>query len=407
MRASYGQKSGPSAGSRASSPCITDGRSTTVVERHAARQTPESLVPETVPQPGRLAEPLSSPNSCLGDHQLGGQPVSARTGRARQLTRAEYPLMSDAQPNVGVDVSQATLDVAVHPTGEQWQATNDDAGVRQLVERLSSLGPERIVLEATAGYELLLLAALANAHLPVVAVNPRQVRDFARSIGRLAKTDALDAQVLAHFAAAVRPQLRPLPDAATRELSAVLARRRQLIEMRTAEANRLATALERVRPDIREHMRWLDKRIKELDRELHDRLRASSVWRENDDLLRSIPGIGPVCSTTLLADVPEAGKVADKQLSALVGIAPLNRDSGRWRGKRSIWGGRATVRAVLYMATLSAIRLNPIIKQLYQRLIQAGKPRKVAITACMHKLLRICNAILRHRTPWRYQPLDS
>src|SRR5437763_4325261 len=262
---SYGRISGPNAGSRASSPCITDGRSTTVVERHAARQTPESLVPETVPQPGRLAEPLSSPNSCLGDHQLGGQPVSARTGRARQLTRAEYPLMSDAQPNVGVDVSQATLDVAVHPTGEQWQATNDDAGVRQLVERLSSLGPERIVLEATAGYELLLLAALANAHLPVVAVNPRQVRDFARSIGRLAKTDALDAQVLAHFAAAVRPQLRPLPDAATRELSAVLARRRQLIEMRTAEANRLATALERVPPDIREHMRSLDKRNKELD----------------------------------------------------------------------------------------------------------------------------------------------
>jgi transposase len=328
-------------------------------------------------------------------------------GRVSQFTRTEHPTMSEARCSVGIDVSQATLDVAVHPTDEHWQVTNDGAGIRQLVEQLSALAPDRIVLEATAGYELPVLATLGSADLPVVAVNPRQVRDFARSIGRLAKTDKLDAQVLAHFAAVIRPILRPLPDAATRELGALLARRRQLVEMRAAEATRLNTALEPVRPDIREHLRWLDKRIRELDRELHNRLRASPVWRAKDDLLRSIPSVGPVLSTTLLAEVPELGTTGHKQLAALIGLAPLNRDSGRWRGKRSIWGGRAKVRAVLYMATITAIRLNPIVKQLYDRLTAAGKPPKVVLTACMHKLLRICNAIISHRTAWRYQPLDN
>jgi transposase len=317
--------------------------------------------------------------------------------------------MTDAaRRSVGIDVSQATLDVAVFPTDEQWQASNDDAGIGPLVQRLTALAPDRIVLEATAGYELPVLAALGSAGLPVVAVNPRQVRDFARATGRLAKTDALDAQVLAQFAAVVRPKLRPLPDAATRELSALLARRRQLIDMRTAESNRLATALERLRPELREHVRYLNKRIKELDGELHDRLRASPLWRAQEDLLRSIPGVGPVLATTLLADVPELGTIGHKQLAALVGVAPLNRDSGRWRGKRSIWGGRADVRAVLYMATQAAIRHNnPVIKPLYVRLIQAGKLHKVAMTACMHKLLRICNAMLSHCTAWRFQPLDN
>jgi transposase len=314
---------------------------------------------------------------------------------------------AEAQSSIGIDVSQATLDVAVYPTGEQWQVSNDDTAIGQLVEQLKARAPERIVLEATAGYELPVLAALGNAGLPVVAVNPRQVREFARSTGRLAKTDALDAQVLAQFAAAVRPQLRPLPDAATRELSALLARRRQLVDMRIAESNRLALALERVRPEIREHMRYLDKRIKELDRELHDRLRASPLWREKEDLLRRIPGVGPVLSATLLADVPELGTLGHKQLAALIGVAPLNRDSGRWHGKRSIWGGRAYVRAVLYMATAAAIRHNPVLHTLYERLKHVGKPHQVAMTACMHKLLRICNAILRHRTVWRYQPLDN
>lgn len=313
-------------------------------------------------------------------------------------------MTGQAQCCIGIDVSQATLDVAVFPSGEQWQASNADAGISHLVGRLQALAPERIVLEATAGYELPLLAALGSAGLPVVAANPRQVRDFARATGRLAKTDALDAQILAQFAAAVRPKLRPLPDAATRELSAVLARRRQLVDMRTAESNRLHTALESVRPEIREHIRYLDKRIKELDRELHDRLRASPLWREQDDLLRGIPGVGPGLCTALLADAPELGTLPDKEMAALVGVAPFNRDSGRWRGQRSIWGGRASVRAVLYMATIAAVRHNPVIKALYDRLKRAGKPHQVTMVACMHKLLIICNAILRHRTPWRYQP---
>jgi transposase len=307
------------------------------------------------------------------------------------------------QPGVGIDVSKATLDVSVYPSGEQWRASNDDAGIAALVERVSALSPERIVLEATGGYESLALAALASAGLPVIAVNPRQVRDFARSIGRLAKTDALDAQVLARFAAVVRPQLHALPDAATQELSALLARRRQLIDMRTAETNRLARAHERVRPSIRELVHFLDKRIRELDRELHDRLRTSPIWRDTDDLLRSIPGVGSVLSLTLLADVPELGTLRHKQLAALIGLAPLNRDSGHWRGKRSVWGGRGKVRAVLYMAATTAMRRNPVIRALYERLRRAGKPHKVAITACMHKLLRICNAVVTTGTPWRYQ----
>jgi len=316
--------------------------------------------------------------------------------------------MTDQPPaGVGIDVSKATLDVAVYGHAEQWQTSNDDAGISALVERLTALAPERIVLEATGGYAALVLAALGTAGLAVVAVNPRQVRDFARSMGRLAKTDALDAQVLAQFAAVVRPPVRQLPDAATVELSALLARRRQLIEMRSAEVVRLSTAHERIRPSIHELVRFLDKRIAELDRELHDRLRGSPLWRAKDDLLRSIPGVGPVLSTTLLAEVPELGTIGHKQLAALIGVAPLNRDSGRWRGKRMVWGGRGNVRAVLYMAATTAIRRNPLIKALYERLRHIGKSHKVALTACMHKLLRICNAVLSHRTPWRYQPLDN
>jgi transposase len=386
---------------------MTKGRSSNVLERNVARQTKKPLVDKTVPQLGRLAS-LPRARTVARAATPGGQPESARTGGVRHIQhRAEELMTDEARRSIGIDVSQATLDVAVYPSGEQWQVTNDETGIGQLVERLTPLAPDRIVLEATAGYELPVLAALGSASLPVVAVNPRQVRDFARSTGRLAKTDALDAQVLAHFAAVVRPKERPLPDAATRELSALLARRRQLVDMRTAESNRLALALERVKPEIRDHLCYLDKRIKDLDRELHDRLRASPLWREQEDLLRSIPGVGPVLSTTLLADVPELGTLGHKQIAALVGVAPLNRDSGRWRGKRSIWGGRGNVRAVLYMATVTAIRHNPVLKLMYDRLTQSGKLRRVAMTACMHKLLRICNAILSHHTPWSYQPLDN
>jgi transposase len=313
-------------------------------------------------------------------------------------------MSSETRTCIGIDVSQRTLEVAVVPSGEHWQVDNQSAAIDALVERLAQLEPERIVVEATGGYELPLVGGLASAQLPVVAVNPRQVRDFARSTGRLAKTDALDAHVLAQFAAAVQPRLRPIPDAATRELAALLARRRQLVEMRTAETNRLATAHERVRPSIRELVRFLDKRITELDRELHDRLRGSPVWRDKEDLLRSIPGVGPVLSATLLVGVPELGTLNHKQLAALIGVAPLNRDSGQWRGRRTTWGGRASVRAVLYMATRVGVRRNPVLQALYERLLRAGKHRKVALIACMRKLLCICNAVLAHHTPWRFQP---
>jgi transposase len=385
---------------------MTEGRSAKVVERHGARQTEGALVGETAPQPGRLAQLSSNPNSCLGAReQRAARIYKDGPGKAHQ--RRGRNMAESGQHAIGIDVSKATLDVAVYPTGEHWQSSNDEVGIAELVKRVPSLAPELIVLEASGGYEMPVLAMLASAGLPVVAVNPRQVRDFARSTGQLAKTDALDAQVLAQFAAVVRPELRPLPDAATRELSALLARRRQLIEMRTAESNRLGRALDTVRPEIREHLRYLDKRIRELDHELHDRLRSSPVWRAKDDRLRGIPSVGPVLSTTLLADVPELGRLGNKQVAALIGVAPLNRDSGRWRGRRSIWGGRGRVRAVLYMAAITAVRHNPACKALYERLTQAGKARQVALVACMHKLLRICNAILRHNTAWEYQPLDN
>ena len=363
------------------------------------------LIHEIAPQLGRLASAVPSPDSCQS--HPGGELASARSGRVRKFGRSESTVSGEEQAYVGIDVSKATLDVAIEPGHEQWQVANDERGIQQLVEHLGQLRPERIVLEATGGYELAVLAALGCANLPAVAVNPRQVRNFAKAIGRLAKTDALDAQVLAQFAAVVKPALRPLPDAATRDLAGLLARRRQLVDMRTAEATRLNMAVEPVRPEIREHLRWLDKRIAQLDRDLRDRLRTSPLWREQDDLLRSIPGVGPILSITLLADVPELGSISHRQLAALVGVAPFNCDSGKWKGTRRIWGGRAAVRAVLYMATCAAARHNPVVRALYERLLAAGKRKKVALIACMRKLLTICNAIIAQRTPWRYQPLDN
>ena len=301
---------------------------------------------------------------------------------------------------IGIDVAQATLEVAVRPTGKQWRVANDAAAIEELVPQLRALHPQLIVLEATGGLELPLLAALGSARLPVVAVNHRQVRDFAKALGQLAKTDVLDAQVLAHFAEAVRPAVRPLPDAATQALAALVTRRRQLVEMLVAEENRRRSAPVAIRADIQAHIVWLRKRLTDLDQELGQVLRSSPLWREREDVLRSVPGIGPTVTATLLAELPELGALGRKQIAALVGVAPLNRDSGTLRGKRTVWGGRATVRAALYMATLVATRRNPVIRALYARLLAAGKLKKVALTACMRKLLVILNALLKHRTRW-------
>jgi transposase len=305
---------------------------------------------------------------------------------------------------VGIDVAKAALDVAVHPAGEERHLTNDAAGIAEVVGWLQGLRPWLIVLEATGGYETPLVAELGIASLPVAVVNPRQVRDFARASGRLAKTDRLDAQVLAHFGQALRPTPRPLPDAAAQALAALVERRRQIVAMRTAEENRLgATRVALVRTRIQAHLQWLESDLRELDDDLRQRLRASPLWREQDELLRSVPGIGPILSLTLLAELPELGRLSHGQIAALVGVAPLNRDSGTLRGRRAVWGGRAAVRTVLYMGTLRATRCNPVILAFYQRLLEAGKPKKVALVACMHKLLTILNAMVKHQAPWQAQ----
>lgn len=301
---------------------------------------------------------------------------------------------------VGIDVSKAPWDVALRPTG-RFVVPNDDAGIAQLLERLQATAPTLILLEATGGIELPLTGALAAAGLPIVVVNPRQIRDFAKAVGQLAKTDALDAQVLAHFAEVVRPTPRPLPDVETQELAALVTRRRQLIEMLTAEKNRVASARIVIRKQLRAHITWLERALNQADTDLAEAIRQSPVWREKEELLRSVPGIGPVLTTTLLANLPELGTLTHKQIAALVGVAPLNRDSGTLRGKRTVWGGRAQVRAALYMAAIVAARFNSVIRGFYQRLCAAGKAKTVALVACMRKLLTIVNAMLKHRTPWR------
>jgi transposase len=308
---------------------------------------------------------------------------------------------------MGIDVAKRQLDVAERPSGARWTATNDVAGIAGLVERLRAR-PDLalIVLEPSGGYETALVAALSAAQLPVVVVNARQVRDFARAVGKLAKTDAIDAAVLAHFGEAVRPELRTLPDELTQDLQSWLARRRQLLEMLQAEEQRLTMARRTLRPQLQQHIEWLRGQLRDVDRELQTMVRESPVWREQDDLLRSVPGVGPVLATTLLAELPELGRLTGKEIAALAGLAPVNWDSGQYRGTRHIAGGRAPVRAPLYMATLTASRCNPVIKAFYTRLCAAGKPKKVALTACMRKLLTILNAMLKHRTAWK-QPLAA
>lgn len=305
---------------------------------------------------------------------------------------------------VGIDVAQEELVVAEHPSGETWTVTNDERGIREMVPRLAASKPTLIVLEATGGYELVCVAALAAAGLPVVVVNPRQVRDFARATGQLAKTDRVDARLLALFADRIRPAVRPLPDPAARELEEVLTRRRQLLEMRQAERNRLGQAIGRrqhhLRKSLKKHIAFLDRELAIADSDLGSMVRASAVWRERDDLLQSAPGIGPVVSRTLLAELPELGRLNRRAIAKLVGIAPISRDSGQWRGHRSIQGGRASVRAAMYMATLVATRCNPVIRAFYHRLLAIGKPKKVALIACMRKLLTILNHLVRTHQRW-------
>lgn len=306
---------------------------------------------------------------------------------------------------VGVDIAKEEFVVACRPERPGWTATNDAAGIAATVARLQALTPTLIVLEATGGYERALVAALAAAGLPLVVANPRQVRDFAKATGQLAKTDRLDAHILALFAERVQPTPRPLPEPVVQQLAALMTRRRQLLDMLTAERNRLEHAGAPIRRSLADHIRWLERRVADVDRDLDHTIEHSPVWRAKENLLRSVPGVGPVVSRTLLAGLPELGHLNRKQIAALVGVAPLARDSGTLKGKRVVWGGRAPVRAVLYMGALVAARRNAVIRAFYRRLIAAGKPKKVALIACMRKLLTILNAMTRTNTTW--QQLDQ
>ena len=303
---------------------------------------------------------------------------------------------------IGIDVSKDRLDVCRRPEGEAFAVARDGEGLAALIERLQGARPELIVLEATGGFEQVVAAGLAGAGLPVVVVNPRQIRDFARALGRLAKTDRIDAAVIALFAEWVRPEPRPLPNEQARELDALVTRRRQVIEMIVAEGNRARRLdIRRLKKRIDRHLGVLQKELTEIERELDDTIRKSPIWRETEDLLKSVPGIGDATARTLLAELPELGTLDRRQIAALAGLAPFNRDSGAFRGRRMIGGGRSSVRAALYMAALTAARHNPVIAAFYQRLLAAGKAKKAALVACMRKLLTILNAILRERTPWQ------
>lgn len=315
----------------------------------------------------------------------------------------------DSQPVfVGIDVGKAHLDIARSDQDDVWRVGNDEDGIEELVGRLRDVSPELVVLEATGGFESPAAAALAAAEIPVVIANPRQARDFAKSTGQLAKTDTIDARGLALFAARVKPQVRELPSEEARALSAIVARRRQVIEMITAEKNRLGFALKPVQKGIEKHIRWLERQLSDVDSDLDSMIRKSPLWAAKRDLLQTVPGVGPNLSRTLLAELPELGLLSHKQIASLVGVAPFSRDSGVFRGKRMIWGGRAPVRSALYLSVWSASRWNPVIRLFYNRLRAKGKPAKVAQVACMRKLLTILNAMVRDGWQWDPSiPLDQ
>jgi transposase len=317
-------------------------------------------------------------------------------GRAKK----EKKPMVEEPVCVGVDISSRCLDVAVSDSNEVRQFENDQEGIRKAVRYIARQKPVRIILEATGKFEAPLVASLQSSSLPVIIVNPRQVRDFARATGVLAKTDKIDARILALFGLRIQPEVRMLPDQQAREMRSLLERRHQLIEMRTAESNRLHQSDESTRQNIELHLKWLDELITSINDDLDRRIRSSPSWCEKIDLLQSVPGIGKVTSTTLLIELPELGQIDRRKIAALVGVAPLNRDSGSMRGRRTVWGGRAKLRAVLYMAVLVVMKHNVVIAAFYNRLVHAGKTKKVAIVACMHKLLTIVNAMVKHNTIW-------
>jgi transposase len=302
---------------------------------------------------------------------------------------------------IGVDVSKDTLDVAVRPTGEEMSFANTEDGIGVMRDFIQSFSPRLIVLEATGGWEAVAVSALGAKGLPVVVVNPRHVRNFAKATGLLAKTDKIDGRIIARFAEAVKPEVRPLKGEEAQRLDAFLARRRQLLQMLTAEKNRLSLAPQWTKKNIQAHIQWLEKELDKVNRELQKLIQKSPLWREKDEILQSVKGVGSTTSVTLLSDLPELGALNRKKIAALVGVAPLNRDSGKYRGKRAIWGGRSNVRTVLYMAARVAIRFNPVIRAFAERLKEAGKPYKVVVTACMRKLLTILNAMIKNRTRWQ------
>lgn len=308
--------------------------------------------------------------------------------------------MNTTMQFVGIDVGEQVLDVYVRPGGEEWQVGNSPSGQQEVVARLQALAVTLVVVEATGGWERPLAYALVAGGVPVAVINPRQGRDFARATGQLAKTDRLDAKGLAHFAEALRPEPRTLPDAATQQVQALLTRRQQLVATRTAERNRLGSAVHE-RASLERHLTWLEGEIATLEAEIEQPIQANDTWRARVAQLRSPKGIGPITAATLAVSLPELGQLNRKQIAALVGVAPLNRDSATLHGKRRVWGGRGQLRAVLYMGTLSATRFNPVIRAFYQRLLQAGKPKKVALTACMRKLLTILNAMVKNNTYWK------
>ena len=360
------------------------------------------LAADGSPCPPGVSEPVSELGAPSA-HQLSNP--NSRSGRRPASPHSQGRVMerSSAVPVfVGIDVAKDRLDVHLRPSGEALAVGRDAAGLTVLVERLAELAPSLVVLEATGGFEVTVAAALTAAQLPLAVVNPRQIRDFARATGRLAKTDRLDAEAIARFAEAVRPEPRPIPDAAARALGELVARRRQLVEMIGSESQRRRQLRDpRLVRRLDAHLAWLQKELSEIEADLDHAVRASPAWRATEDLLASVPGIGKTSARTLIAELPELGALDRRKIASLVGVAPVNRDSGTFRGRRMVLGGRASVRKALYMPTLTAIRRNPPIRALYARLIARGKPAKLAITAAMRKLLTILNAILKSQTPWQ------